>query len=162
MLIAQAELRETRTRQRTRPNYAYINDPGSGEVCTLVGATRLHLTSCSRRTEMSTNRRKMTKTKTLDTEDLEDPVAGQSLRGHDGLPAPLRHRRRMANVLFQMTGPNGAGSAAPRDLARQPQPRMLHLPQNRRGRRQTKVASADTRTVILRRVLAPPRILPLP
>jgi hypothetical protein len=38
LLIAQAELRETRTRQRTRPNYAYIDDPGSGEVCTLVGA----------------------------------------------------------------------------------------------------------------------------
>ena len=38
LLIAQAELRETRTRQRTRPNYAYINDPASGEVCTLVGA----------------------------------------------------------------------------------------------------------------------------
>jgi hypothetical protein len=38
LLIAQAELRETRTRQRTRPNYAYINDPGSGEVCALTGA----------------------------------------------------------------------------------------------------------------------------
>ena len=40
MLIAQAELRETRTRQRTRPNYAYINDPGSGEVCSLLGAAK--------------------------------------------------------------------------------------------------------------------------
>lgn len=43
LLIAQAELRETRTRQRIRPNYAYINDPGSGEVCTLVGAVTIVL-----------------------------------------------------------------------------------------------------------------------
>ena len=39
LLIAQAELRETRTRQRTRPNYAYINDPGSGEVRTPAGVS---------------------------------------------------------------------------------------------------------------------------
>jgi hypothetical protein len=43
ILIAQAELRETRTRQRTRPNYAYVDDPGSGEVCTLVGAATAFL-----------------------------------------------------------------------------------------------------------------------
>ena len=44
MLIAQAELRETRTRQRARPNYVYINDPASGEVRARVNAPTISFT----------------------------------------------------------------------------------------------------------------------
>ena len=68
---------------------------------------------------MSINRRKKKRMMTLDTEDLEVPVVGQPPRGHDGLLAQLRHRRPMANVPPQMTGPNGVANAAPRDSVRQ-------------------------------------------
>jgi len=68
---------------------------------------------------MSTNRRKMKMTSTLDTEGLEDPAVEQPPKARDGLLVPLRLQRRMANVLLQMTGLNGVASAVPLDLAPQ-------------------------------------------
>ena len=119
--------------------------------------------SCSRRTVMNTSRRrKVMTTLTLDTEGLEDLVVEQLPKARGGQLAPLRHRRRMANVLLQMTGPNGVVNAVPLDLAPRIRPRMLLLLQNQRGRRQMKVVSVHTQMVILQKVLDLLKVLHLP
>ena len=64
---------------------------------------------------MSTNRRKMMTTSTVDTEGLEDLAVERSPGAHGGRLVLLRHRRRMASVPLQMSGPSGVANAAPLD-----------------------------------------------